>query len=214
MLFKKIKSSLKQKYLRYIFDKTNNIGKSVFFDADASLEGEVSIGDNSIIGARVNLGKNVKIGKNVALFNTTVGENSVIEAGVICTGYGKGKISIGKESYIGIRNILDWSDNITIGDYVHVAGPGTGLWTHGTHKMCLEGIPLSKKDDKDTRPTAPIKIENNVYIGGNCTIYPGVSIRHHSVVAPNSAVARNVEPYTMVGGVPARFIKKVEADSC
>ncbi|NBC08454.1 MAG: hypothetical protein GVY26_14765, partial [Bacteroidetes bacterium] len=66
--------------------------------------------------------------------------------------------------------------------------------------------PLSYKE-VDCRPVAPVVIEDNVYIGGNCTIYPGVKIGHHSVIAPNSAVTKDVVPYSMVGGVPAKKIK-------
>lgn len=76
--------------------------------------------------------------------------------------------------------------------------------------MCLNNIPLSRMYDKKYRPTSPMKIEDNVYIGGNCTIYPGVTIHHHSVVAPNSAVTKDVASYTMVGGVPAKCIKRIK----
>jgi acetyltransferase-like isoleucine patch superfamily enzyme len=74
--------------------------------------------------------------------------------------------------------------------------------------MCLNSISLADKTE-EFRPTSPITIESNVYIGGNCTIYPGVTIGHHSIVGPNSAVTKNVEPYTMVGGVPSRKIKNL-----
>jgi len=112
---------------------------------------------------------------------------------------------------MGIFNFLDWSDNIIIGDFVHIAGPSTGLWTHTSAPMCLNSIPLEEKSKK-YRPTAPIVIESNVYIGGNCTIYPGITIGHHSIVAPNSAITRDVLPYTMVGGVPAKIIKKLDLE--
>ena len=135
-------------------------------------------------------------------------DNTEISSGVIFTGYGQGVIKIGKETYIGINNILDWSNNIKLGDYVHIAGPSTGIWTHTSAPMCSNSIPVRNKSAK-FRPTAPVTIESNVYIGGNCTIYPGVTIGHHAVVAPNSAVTKNVESYTLVGGVPAKFIKKI-----
>lgn len=143
------------------------------------------------------------------LENLMVADNSFIEGYVICTGHGYGIIKIGRESYIGINDILDWSNNITIGDFVHIAGPSTGLWTHSSAKMCLNSIPLKEKSEQ-YRPTAPITIESNVYIGGNCTIYPGITIGHHSIIAPNSAVSKDVPPYTLVGGVPAKIIKSLK----
>ena len=154
--------------------------------------------------------KNVRIAENVRLSCIKVGENSEIDYGVICEGYGQGKITIGRESYVGIRNVLDWSDNITIGDYVHIAGPSTALWTHTSVKMCLEGIPLQGKSETKFRPTAPIYISDNVFIGGNCTIYPGVTIGHHSIIAPNSAVTHDIPPFSLFGGVPAKHIKSID----
>ena len=165
------------------------------------------IGKNTLIGDGVVIGKNVKIGRSAILRKITIGNHSVIESFVKCVGTEKGCIFIGSNSYIGVSNILDNSANIKIGDFVHVAGPSTALWTHSSAKMCMNSIPLDKATEK-YRPTAPIIIENNVYIGGNCTIYPGIRIGHHSIVAPNSAVTKDIPPYSMFGGVPAIFIKK------
>lgn len=164
--------------------------------------------DGVKIGRGVVLHNNCHIGRNVFLENIEVGKNTTIESGVVCTGYGKGRIRIGENCYVGINNVLDWSNDITIGDYVHIAGPSTGLWTHTSAPMCLNSIPLNEKNEK-FRPTAPIVIENNVYIGGNCTIYPGVTIGKYSIIAPNSAVTKNVPSYKMVGGVPASEIKSI-----
>jgi len=165
------------------------------------------IGQNSIIGNGVVIGKNVDIGRNAIMRKITIGNHSVIESFVKCVGTEKGCIFIGSNSYIGISNILDNSANITIGNFVHIAGPTTALWTHSSAKMCMNSIPLNKANEK-YRPTASIIIEDNVYIGGNCTIYPGIRIGHHSIVAPNSAVTKDIPPYSMFGGVPAIFIKK------
>lgn len=213
-IFKKIiPSSLKyffwQKYLRLKFSSNNRLGKRIVFSKDLIMGKECKINNDVILGRSVKLGDNISIGKDGYIENIEVDNYSSIEGNVICTGFGKGKIKIGQNSYIGIYNVLDWSDDITIGNFVHIAGPSTGLWTHSSVLMCLHSIPLEQKTEK-YRPTAPIIIEDNVYIGGNCTIYPGITIGHHSVIAPNSAVRKGVDPYTMVGGVPAKFIKKIE----
>jgi len=207
-----LKQFIIQPLRKYKLRKCNFIGKGCLISKNAILKGSNKIGDLTILGNNVVLEKNVIIGNISRIYNINVGKNSHIESGVICTGYGKGKIKIGNESYIGINNVLDWSDNITIGDYVHIAGPSTGLWTHTSVQMCLNSISLSKKDKK-YRPTKPIIIEDNVYIGSNCTIYPGVTIHHHSVVAPNSAVTKDIDSYTMVGGVPAKHIKNIKNKS-
>jgi acetyltransferase-like isoleucine patch superfamily enzyme len=205
-----LKGFLWQMYLRFKHGKGNKIGKGVILSKDLICGKNCIIGRYTIFGKEVKLGNGVKIGSDCRIEKLEIGDNSCIEAGVIFTGYGNGHIKIGKECYVGINNILDWSNDIAIGDYVHIAGPSTGLWTHSSAKMCINSIPLNDKSEKN-RPTNPIVIESNVYIGGNCTIYPGITIRNHSIVAPNSAVTKNVESYTMVGGVPARKIKDLKA---
>lgn len=53
----------------------------------------------------------------------------------------------------------------------------------------------------------PISIADDVWIGGNCMIMPGVTIGEGAVVAGGSVVTKNVEPYSIVGGSPARLIR-------
>jgi acetyltransferase-like isoleucine patch superfamily enzyme len=204
-----IKEFIAQSIRKFKLRKNNYIGKKCHITKDAVLKGNNRIGDYCRLGPNVRLGENVRVGSLARISNITVKENSWIDSGAVCTGFGNGKIIIGKESYIGLYNILDFSDSITIGDYVHIAGPSTGLWTHSSAQMCLNSIPLKEKRKKH-RSTAPIIIEDNVYIGGNCTIYPGITIGHHSIIAPNSAVTKDVEPYSQVGGVPAKLLKKLE----
>lgn len=203
---RKIKAYLIQTYLREKFRVRSKLAKGVKFSVKTHMEAGCSIGSYSILGNEVKLGEKVEIGSGVCLEQIEIGKFSRIDSRVICTGSKGGKIIIGENSYIGLYNVLDHSDNISIGDFVHIAGPSTGLWTHSSYLMCLNSVKLIEQTVQN-RPTAPIRIENNVYIGGNCTIYPGITIGHHSIVAPNSAVTKDVPPYTMVGGVPAAFIK-------
>ncbi len=57
---------------------------------------------------------------------------------------------------------------------------------------------------------APIHIGKNVWIGANATVLAGVTIGDGAVVAAGAVVTKNVEPNTIVGGVPAKVIKKLE----
>jgi acetyltransferase-like isoleucine patch superfamily enzyme len=54
---------------------------------------------------------------------------------------------------------------------------------------------------------APIVIEDDVWIGANCTITAGVTIRTGAIVAANSVVTRDVGVNEIVGGTPARLLK-------
>ncbi len=191
------------------YSKTNSIGRHVYISPGTMIGFGCKVGDRVRIGNEVVLANNVTIGSGLRLERITIWDSSVVEGRVVITGHGGGSVFIGHDAYIGPDTALDFSDRIIIGNYVHIAGLSTGLWTHSSVLMCLNNIPLSDMSEKH-RPTAPIVIDDNVYIGGNCTIYPGVRIGHHSVVAPNSAVSKDVPPYSMVGGVPARFIKSTE----
>ncbi|MBN2461100.1 MAG: hypothetical protein JXB60_05785 [Candidatus Cloacimonetes bacterium] len=187
------------------------IGEGVVIGDGTVLQEGCQIMRNSVIGKNCRMSGKVWVGENCRISRVEVGENTHIEDNVIFTGVGEGRIRIGRESYIGIGTVLDWSDNISIGNFVHIAGPSTGIWTHTGAPMCLHGIALAEKGKK-YRPTAPVQIEDNVYIGGNCTVYPGRIVSHHSIVAPNSAVTNDVGAFTLWGGVPARKIKDLEIE--
>ena len=53
-----------------------------------------------------------------------------------------------------------------------------------------------------------IIIENDVWIGANCVILPNVRIGEGAVIAAGSIVNKNIKPFSLYGGVPAKFIKK------
>lgn len=54
----------------------------------------------------------------------------------------------------------------------------------------------------------PVRIDDWVFIGSRVTILPGVTIGEGAVVAAGAVVTTDVEPWTLVGGIPARFIKQ------
>lgn len=67
---------------------------------------------------------------------------------------------------------------------------------------------FSPEDRRNTYP-APITLGRNVWVGSNSTILAGVTIGDNAIVAAGAVVTHDVAPGTVVGGVPARFIKRI-----
>jgi acetyltransferase-like isoleucine patch superfamily enzyme len=112
--------------------------------------------------------------------------------------YGK-HISIGKNVFINFDCTLLALGGITIEDDVLI-GPKVSLIT--------ENHPLDPKERKGLIGK-PIHIKKNAWIGANATILPGVTIGENAVVAAGAVVSKDVPDNTIVGGIPAKFIKNV-----
>jgi acetyltransferase-like isoleucine patch superfamily enzyme len=66
------------------------------------------------------------------------------------------------------------------------------------------------QNPQDSHVAASVTIRRNAYVGGNVTIRYGVEIGESAVVAAGSVVTKNVEPFTVVGGNPAKFLATIE----
>ena len=108
-------------------------------------------------------------------------------------------ISIGANCSFGHYNKIWAFDKVQIGDYVQTA---LGLTlVAGGHNI----------NDYSPLPGQGIIIEGENWIGANVTIIGGVSVGRGAIIAAGSVVVKDVAPYTIVGGVPAKFIKNREA---
>ncbi|WP_413285377.1 acyltransferase [Vibrio sp. MA40-2] len=95
-----------------------------------------------------------------------------------------------------------WNDRetiIAIGNNVRI-GPSTKFFAAGHDTFDIE-----LADNSST-----ITVKDHVWIGGNSTILQGVTIGEGAIVAAGSVVTKDIAPYTIVGGVPAKFIKNRE----
>ncbi len=131
-----------------------------------------------------------------------LGDRSVVED-FCCINNAMGDLIIGNDTRIGLHNTL--IAPITIGNEVNLAqGVVVSALNHNyadtTRSIHTQGV-----------NTAPVIISDDVWIGANATITPGVTIGKHSVVAAGSVVTHDVPPFTIVAGVPARIIKTLEA---
>lgn len=131
-------------------------------------------------------------------------DDVVIAEGVIIGDLegGNGSITIKRNSRISMRSLLDITGNIEIGKDVRI-GPEVFIYTHN-HKFDDQNNPIYKQGIviKD------VHIEDDVWIGAKSIILPGVTVGEGSIIAAGGVVTRNVEPYTIVAGNPAKLIKR------
>lgn len=134
-----------------------------------------------------------------------------------------GFISIGQRVHIGKSTFIS-IDEIVIGDDVTIAWDCL-FYDHNSHSVVWEermndtiqelkdirngDSPIRNKDWSVVK-SAPIHVEDKVWIGTGCKILKGVTIGEGAVVAAGSVVVKDVEAWTMVGGNPAVVIKKLE----
>lgn len=133
--------------------------------------------------------------------NVIIGDGSYINEYVILR-TPISKLVIGKNSHIGPFTVLfTGTHGINIGSYVMIA-PHC-VFVEGSHETNNLSLPMLLSGDFSK---GPIIIEDDVWIGANCTILQNVIIGKGAIVGANSLVNKNVEPYSIVGGVPIKQI--------
>ena len=130
----------------------------------------------------------IKIGRKFKLW-----ENCVLALG-------RGNNIIGNDGLIGVGSLLSaGNSSISIGNGVAIA-PHCNIIAYSHHYFAGKLI-------TDSHIEADITIEDDVLIGAGVIILPGVTIGKGAIIAAGAVVNKNVEPYTIVGGIPAKFIK-------
>lgn len=88
-----------------------------------------------------------------------------------------------------------------------ISGPNLTIITGDHHVIVGKFIDEVSLDEKTKENDQDVVIEENVWCGANVTILKGVQIGRGAIVAAGSVVTKDVPPYSIIGGVPARFIK-------
>lgn len=131
----------------------------------------------------------------------TIGDNCELLNGSMLMTYG-GNITIGKNCSINPYTILYGHGNLTIGNNVLIAAHTVIIPANHNFQN------INKTINSQGLTALGIKIEDNVWIAANCTILDGVTIGEGAIVAAGTVVNRNVAPYSIVAGVPAKLIKQ------
>ena len=134
------------------------------------------------------IGKNSSVAPNAVLQgNIQIGENSSVQYNTLMTGYGepgdtKGLIKIGNNVRIA-PNVMIISAN--------------HIYENPDIPICKQGMDIK-----------PITIEDDVWVAGRVNIMAGVTIGKGSVIGAGSVVTKDIPPYSVAVGVPAKVIKK------
>lgn len=134
-------------------------------------------------------GKNLRIGELVRINNAPL-------------------VEIGDNCYLGDGvQLYAWNEHIRIGNNVLLAA-GARMITR-KHGFADVQRPISEQGYTN----APIVIEDDVWIGFQAVILPGVTVGKGSIIGAGAVVTKDVPPYSIMGGVPARLIRQRELPS-
>lgn len=148
-------------------------------------------------------GKHSKIHRSVRMDTPpyrrfSLGDYSVVES-YSCINNAVGDVIIGDHTRVGLHNTV--IGPVTIGNHVNLA---QGITVTALNHNFTE---KDMRIDEQGVSTTPVTIGDDIWIGANAVILPGVTIGNHSVVAAGAVVTKDVPPHTLVAGVPAKIIK-------
>lgn len=153
---------------------------------------------NTIIDKGCSVNKDTFIHPNVHILENCIINNSEVHS----------------YSYLGKNCLIQ---NATIGKFCSIANDvSIGLGNHPLDYFSTSPLFYRRKNtfninlienDLQFEEYLPVSIGNDVWIGSRAIILDGISIGNGCIIAANSVVTKDVEPYSIIGGVPAKFIK-------
>jgi len=126
---------------------------------------------------------------------------------------GNGRIHLGHHVYIGAQTSMEIAESLTVGDYVIISNH-VSIFDNNNHptdpearrRMSIAGS-LSPLWNITESVASPVMIEDNVWIGQYAAILKGVTVGEGSIIGMHSVVTKDVPPYSIVAGNPARVVK-------
>ena len=182
----KVEAMLNYMYSLWLSSEFASCGKSVSFKKPVSLRGQdcIFIGDNS------------SFHKNVVLTAWKDYEGETFSPQIVIGD----NCNIGEYCHITAINCIVLGNGVLTGRWVTITDNSHGETDYETLKMQPILRKLSSK--------GAVKIGDNVWIGDKVTILPNVTIGNGAIIAANAVVTRDIPPYSIVAGNPARIIKQ------
>lgn len=149
------------------------------------------------------LGSGVEIDPSSSVNNISIGDKVKIAKRVSAFGSKETPLIIGKESYIGMNSILNgYAAELSIGENVSIA--------QNVNIMTDSGPNASEKLQRIFPViTGKVRIGNHCWIGASSIIMPDVTLGEYCVVAAGSFVKDSFPDYSIIGGTPAKLIRKL-----
>ena len=118
-------------------------------------------------------------------------------------------VPIGIGTYLNAGLVLydEYDGLVRFGERVAVAHNVTIVASQGPNNSRLADIPYVR--DR-LISTAPVTIDDDAWLGAGCIILPGVTVGRSAIVGAGSIVSRSVEPHTIVAGVPAKLVRRLD----
>lgn len=201
---------------KLILGNNVSLGKKISFGLSPGSIIKLGNGSSISDGANVHAGKNTTIllGENCNILKHSIVRNgNGIELGdgssisTYCqifpreNGY-DGKLIMGKGSNIGDNTQIDTCDDVIIHDQVAI-GPYVIIYTHD-HEYESDSFAAWKGGVK----TGKVIVEDGAWVGARVTLLPGVTIGKRAIVAAGSVLTKSVEAGDIVGGIPAKSLKR------
>lgn len=146
-------------------------------------------------GKYISIGDNTGLGKRGVLTawdtQKDVNYNPCINIG--------NNVSIGEDYHITAINRIETGNNVLMGKKITITDNSHGKTEFDEMQLPPIQRPWFSK--------GPVIIEDNVWIGDKATILAGITIGKNSIIGANAVVTKNVQPFTIVGGNPAKIIK-------
>lgn len=186
-LHKKVSNQITLLYTKWLSREFKNFGKNVIIEPSIILGGANTI----------SLGNGVRIGKRTVLAAHStyngIKYNPSIEIG--------NSVNIGQDSNISCINNIKIANNVLIGRKVMINDNSHGVFERNMLDVPPRLRPLSSKGS--------ITIDENVWIGEMVCILSGVHIGRGSIIGAGSIVTKDVPPYSLAAGIPAKIIKQL-----
>lgn len=184
---------LKTKRSQRTFLKNAILGENIRFDTDGRCTNASGISSRIVIGGDSRIMGSMYISPN-------------------------GEISVGDHFYLGRNSFIGSEKSIKIGRCVIISND-VRIYDNNNHptspkereQMSLNGFSNDNWAWHHSA-SAPVIIEDNVWIGQYSTVLKGVTIGKGSIVATRAVVTKDVPPYTIVAGNPAKVVKKLESE--